>query len=153
VLKGINLNVSGGEVLALIGPAHSGKSTFLRTLNRMYQPGGQLTAGSVRLNGEDIYSPQCDVVQLRKRVGMIFPKANPFPMSIFANVAYGPRIHGLHDRREIARIVEESLKQVGLWEEVRDDLGRSALQLASGQQQRLCIARVLALPSEVLLLD
>ncbi|MDD3243076.1 MAG: phosphate ABC transporter ATP-binding protein PstB [Eubacteriales bacterium] len=153
-LKDITLPVPKGQVTALIGPSGCGKSTFLKTLNRMNDlVDGVRVAGLVTLDGEDIYAPDYDVVGLRKRVGMVFQKPNPFPMSIFDNVAYGPRIHGQRDKKALREIVESSLKGAALWDEVKDRLNKSALSLSGGQQQRLCIARVLAVGPEVLLMD
>ncbi|HHW39561.1 MAG TPA: phosphate ABC transporter ATP-binding protein [Syntrophomonadaceae bacterium] len=154
VLKNIQLNVALHRVTALIGPSGCGKSTLLRTLNRMNDliPGVTIK-GTVLLDGEDIYSANVDVVNLRKRVGMVFQRPNPFPKSVFENVAYGPRRHGVRDRKRLAEIVEESLRKAALWNEVKDQLYKSALQLSGGQQQRLCIARALAVEPEVLLMD
>lgn len=152
-LRGIDLQLPAGTVTALIGPSGCGKSTFLRALNRMNEViAGSRVAGKVLLDGEDVYAPRVDVEELRKRVGMVFQRPNPFPMSIWDNVAYGPRIHGLR-RRELRERVEQSLRAAALWDEVRDQLHRSALQLSGGQQQRLCIARALAVEPEVLLMD
>jgi len=153
VLQGISLAVSKGEVVALIGPTGSGKTTFLRTLNRMNPEEDLKLEGTVHFAGENIYSPTCNVLQLRRRVGMIFPNPNPLPMPIFDNVAYGPRLHGIKERAKLAQIVEESLTEVGLWHELNRNLDSSALKLPKGQQQRLCIARTLAVDSEVLLMD
>jgi len=151
-LKNINIDVVENSVTALIGPSGCGKSTFLRTLNRMNDLiDGVKIDGSITLEGLDI--KKYDVIELRKRVGMVFQKPNPFPMSVFENVAYGPRIHGIKDKRKLAEIVERSLKGAALWEEVKDRLHKSALGLSGGQQQRLCIARVLAVEPEVLLMD
>lgn len=153
-LHDVNISVPIHQVTALIGPSGCGKSTFLRTLNRMNDlvPGIKIQ-GSVAFDDEDIYSGNCDVTELRKRVGMVFQKANPFPMSIYDNVAYGPRIHGIKNREKLDKIVEESLRGAALWDEVSDRLKKSALGLSGGQQQRLCIARALAVKPEVLLLD
>lgn len=153
-LHDVNISIPTHQVTALIGPSGCGKSTFLRTLNRMNDlvPGIKIQ-GSVTFDDEDIYSGNCDVTELRKRVGMVFQKANPFPMSIYDNVAYGPRIHGIKNRVELDKIVEESLRGAALWDEVSDRLKKSALGLSGGQQQRLCIARALAVKPEVLLLD
>lgn len=151
-LKNINLDVAQNAVTALIGPSGCGKSTFLRTINRMNDLiDGVKTNGSIALDGLDIN--KYDVIELRKRVGMVFQKPNPFPMSVFENVAYGPKIHGIKDKRKLSEIVEKSLKGAALWEEVKDRLHKSALGLSGGQQQRLCIARVLAVEPEVLLMD
>ncbi len=153
-LVDINLDIPANQIVALIGPSGCGKSTFLRTLNRMNDTIDDVRAqGKVLLDSEDIYGKDIDVVQLRKRVGMVFQRPNPFPMSIFDNIAYGPRIHGQRDRTSLSQVVEASLKQAALWDEVRDRLNQSALSLSGGQQQRLCIARVLAVESEVLLMD
>ncbi len=153
-LKNIELDMKQKEITALIGPSGCGKSTFLRTLNRMNDlvPSVKIE-GSVTLDGQNIYEKNVDVVDLRKRVGMVFQSPNPFPMSIFENVAYGPRIHGIKDKNKLKEIVERSLKQAVLWEEVKDNLNKSALSLSGGQQQRLCIARVVAVEPEVLLMD
>ena len=143
-LKNINLNIQEKEITAFIGPSGCGKSTLLKTLNRMNDlvEGCRIT-GSVQLDGEDIYG-KIDVNKLRKRVGMVFQKPNPFPMSIFDNIAYGPRTHGIHSKSRLNEIVEKSLKDVAIWDEVKDRLNKSALGLSGGQQQRLCIARALA---------
>lgn len=153
-LKNINLKITAHEVTALIGPSGCGKTTFLRILNRMNDliPGGKIE-GRVLLDGEDIYNPAVDVVELRRRVGLVFQQPNPFPKTIYENVAYGPRIHGIKKKSYLDEIVEESLQQAALWEEVKDRLKDSALSLSGGQQQRLCIARVLAVRPEVLLMD
>ncbi|HUV84701.1 MAG TPA: phosphate ABC transporter ATP-binding protein PstB [Methanosarcinales archaeon] len=151
-LKNINLDVEQNAVTALIGPSGCGKSTFLRTINRMNDLiDGVKMNGNIALDGLDI--KKYDVIELRKRVGMVFQKPNPFPMSVFENVAYGPKIHGIKDKRKLSEIVERSLKGAALWEEVKDRLHKSALGLSGGQQQRLCIARVLAVEPEVLLMD
>jgi len=155
VLEGVNLQIRPNQVTALIGPSGCGKSTFLRSLNRMNDiiPGTRVE-GSVRIDGQDIYAPSVDVVDLRRRVGMVFQKSNPFPKSIFDNVAYGLRINGLTGSREELRgRVEASLKAAALWDEVKDRLQASALALSGGQQQRLCIARALAVEPEILLMD
>jgi phosphate transport system ATP-binding protein len=153
-LKDINLDIFANRITAVIGPSGCGKSTFLRCLNRMNDLiDGVRVDGEVLLDGVNIYRPDVDVVALRRRVGMVFQKPNPFPKSIFDNVAYGPRIHGIRDKRTLQEIVERALKDAGLWEEVKDRLHRSALELSGGQQQRLCIARVLAVEPEVILLD
>ncbi|MDI6871082.1 MAG: phosphate ABC transporter ATP-binding protein PstB [Bacillota bacterium] len=153
-IKNVSLDLYPRSVTAFIGPSGCGKSTFLRALNRMNDliP-GVTTQGRILLEGEDIYAPGVDVVNLRKRVGMVFQRPNPFPMSIFDNVAYGPRIHGVTDRDRLSAIVERSLTAAALWDEVKDRLHKSALDLSGGQQQRLCIARLLAVDSEVLLMD
>jgi phosphate transport system ATP-binding protein len=153
-LKNVSLAIPTHCVTALIGPSGCGKSTFLRTLNRMNDliPSVRVT-GEVLYQDKDIYGSDIDVTDLRRRVGMVFQKANPFPMSIYDNVAYGPRLHGVRRRDDLDAIVEKSLKDAAIWEEVRDRLKTSALRLSGGQQQRLCIARALAVEPEVLLLD
>lgn len=153
-LKKISLDIDSHTVVALIGPSGCGKSTFLRTLNRMNDliPGVKIE-GEVLIDGENIYHPNTDVVMLRKRIGMVFQRPNPFPMSVFENVAYGPRIHGQKNKAKLAEIVEKSLVSAALWDEVKDRLGDSAMGLSGGQQQRLCIARLLAVEPEVLLMD
>ncbi|QXT37608.1 phosphate ABC transporter ATP-binding protein PstB [Sphingomonas sanguinis] len=151
----ISIDVDMDHVIAFIGPSGCGKSTFLRTLNRMNDtiPSARVS-GDVRLDGQDIYAPEMDVVQLRARVGMVFQKPNPFPKSIYENVAYGPRIHGLAtSRSEMDAIVERSLTRAGLWNEVKDRLSESGTALSGGQQQRLCIARAIAVDPEVILMD
>jgi len=155
VLKGVNLDIRGQRISALIGPSGCGKTTFLRTLNRMNEliPTAR-TEGEVVVAGQSIYQPQVDVVDLRRRVGMVFQRPNPFPMSIYDNVAYGVRLHRLADSRAaLDQRVEQSLHQAALWDEVSADLGKSALELSGGQQQRLCIARTLAVGPEVILMD
>lgn len=153
-LRDINLDIYANRITAVIGPSGCGKSTFLRCLNRMNDLIESVKVeGQVLLDGVNIYENSVDVVTLRRRVGMVFQKPNPFPKSIFENVAYGPRIHGIKDKRKLQEIVERALKDAGLWEEVKDRLNRSALELSGGQQQRLCIARVLAVEPEVILLD
>jgi len=153
-LRNIAIEIPPNNVTALIGPSGCGKSTFIRTLNRMNDLIDNVEIdGEVQIDDVDIYGKQVDVVELRKRVGMIFQKSNPFPKSIFDNVAYGPRINGMHDRKALAEIVETSLKRAAIWDEIKDDLKRSALALSGGQQQRLCIARALAVDPEVLLMD
>ena len=153
-LKGVTLDVLPNQVTALIGPSGCGKSTFLRCLNRMNDLiAGTRLVGRVVIDGEDIYSPGVDPVELRKRVGIVFQKANPFPMSIFENVAYGPRIHGTRKRAELEGAVEQCLTRAFLWDEVKDKLDHSALSLSGGQQQRLCIARTIAVEPEVILMD
>ena len=152
-LKGITLDIPAHEITALIGPSGCGKSTYLKTLNRMNDlVEGCRVEGEVKLEGEDIYKGM-DVNQLRKRVGMVFQKANPFPMSIYDNVAYGPRIHGVRSKAKLDMIVERSLRQAAIWDEVKDRLKKNALGMSGGQQQRLCIARALAVEPEVLLMD
>jgi phosphate transport system ATP-binding protein len=153
-LKNISAQIATNAITALIGPSGCGKSTFLRCLNRMNDLIENVTIdGQVLLEGADIYAKAVDVVELRQRVGMVFQKPNPFPMSIFDNVAYGPRLHGIKNRSELADVVESSLRNAALWEEVKDDLKKSALALSGGQQQRLCIARSLATKPDVLLMD
>ena len=153
-LKNINMNIQEKEITAFIGPSGCGKSTFLKTLNRMNDlvEGCRIT-GDVRLDGVDIYKDKLDVNVLRKRVGMVFQKANPFPMSIYDNIAYGPRIHGIRKKSQLDEIVEKSLRGAAIWDEVKDRLNKSALGMSGGQQQRLCIARALAVEPEVLLMD
>lgn len=153
-LFNVNTAIPTGEVTALIGPSGCGKSTYLRTLNRMCDTiDNTRVEGRVLLDGADIYAPSTDVVTLRKRVGMIFQKSTPFPQSIFDNIAFGPRLHGLKDKSELEQIVAESLQRAALWDEVKDRLNKSALGLSGGQQQRLCIARAIAVEPEVLLMD
>jgi phosphate transport system ATP-binding protein len=153
-LQDVHLNFYKNEVTALIGPSGCGKSTFLRCLNRMNDLISiSRVEGEILLDGADIYAPSVDVVNLRTRIGMVFQKPNPFPKSIFENVAYGPRVNGKRDRKYLAHHVEESLKRAALWEEVKDRLNSSALDLSGGQQQRLCIARALAVEPEILLMD
>lgn len=153
-LRAITLAIPENRVVALIGPSGCGKSSFLRTLNRMNDliPGARVQ-GKITLDGKDIYDPAVDVVLLRKRIGMVFQKPNPFPMSIYDNIAYGPRIHGEQSKAVLDDLVESSLRGAALWDEVKDRLGKSALGLSGGQQQRLCIARSLAVRPEVLLMD
>jgi len=153
-LNKINMNIEANTITALIGPSGCGKSTFLRTLNRMNDLIDSVSIkGNIYVDGENIYAPEADIVALRKRVGMVFQRPNPFPMSIYENVAYGPRIHGIKKKAILDEIVERSLTQAALWGEVRDRLGKSALGLSGGQQQRLCIARLLAVEPDVLLMD
>jgi len=153
-LHGVSMGMVENEITAFIGPSGCGKSTYLRTLNRMNDIiAGARLEGEVLLDGEDIYSPGIDVVEVRKRVGMVFQQPNPFPKSIFDNVAFGPRVLGMSRKADLDKIVEESLNAAALWNEVKDHLGRSALALSGGQQQRLCIARALAVEPEVLLMD
>lgn len=153
-LKDINLKMPERSVTALIGPSGCGKSTFLRSLNRMHDllPNVKIL-GNIRIDGEDIYAPESDVVLLRKRVGMVFQRPNPFPKSVYENVVYGPRIHGETKKSKLDEIAEASLRGAVLWDEVKDRLHKSALGLSGGQQQRLCIARLLAVEPEVLLMD
>ena len=152
-LKNVNLNLGANEITAFIGPSGCGKSTLLRSLNRMNDliPECKIT-GDIRLDGEDIYG-NMDVNLLRKRVGMVFQKPNPFPMSIYDNIAYGPRTHGIRSKAMLDEIVEKSLRNAAIWDEVKDRLKKSALGMSGGQQQRLCIARALAVQPEVLLMD
>lgn len=154
-IKGIDLDLMDKEVVAFIGPSGCGKSTFLRTLNRMNDTiKGCRVEGEVLLDGEDIYAPSVDVVMLRARVGMVFQKPNPFPKTIYENVAYGPKIHGLaRGRGDLDEIVEQSLRRAGLWDEVKDRLNQLGTGLSGGQQQRLCIARAIAVSPEVILMD
>lgn len=153
-LKDINIELPEHEITALIGPSGCGKSTFLRTINRMNDliPSVRIE-GSLLYHGEDIYAPNQDVTDLRKRIGMVFQKPNPFPMSIYDNVAYGPRTHGIRSKVKLDELVEESLRAAAIWDEVKDRLKKSALGLSGGQQQRLCIARALAVKPDVLLMD
>jgi phosphate transport system ATP-binding protein len=154
VLFGVSLSIAARQVTALIGPSACGKSTFLRILNRMNEVADETRLeGTVLIDGEDIYQPHVDLATLRRRVGMVFQHSNPFPKSIFENVAYGPRIHRVRGRDRLAGIVERSLRQVGLWDEVKDRLSKNALELSGGQQQRLCIARALAVDPDILLMD
>ena len=154
ILKDINININKNMVTSLIGPSGCGKSTFIRTLNRMNDLIDTFKMdGSVLLDGNDIYDPKVDVVDLRKKVGMVFQKPNPFPKSIFDNVAYGLRIHGVSDKDFIEQRVEGSLKEAALWNEVKEKLDKSAMGLSGGQQQRLCIARTIAVEPEVILMD
>ena len=152
-LKNVNMNIAPNEVTAFIGPSGCGKSTLLKSLNRMNDlvEGCKIT-GEILLDGEDIYG-NIDVNQLRKRVGMVFQKPNPFPMSVYDNIAYGPRTHGIHSKVKLDEIVEKSLRGAAIWDELKDRLKKSALGLSGGQQQRLCIARALAVEPEVLLMD
>ena len=153
-LKNINLDIYENQITAFIGPSGCGKSTYLKTLNRMNDLVPNVTInGKVWIDGEDIYDPKVDTTRLRKKVGMVFQQPNPFPMSIYDNIAYGPRIHGIKGKAELDAIVEKSLRGAALWDEVKDRLKRSALGLSGGQQQRLCIARALAVEPEILLMD
>ena len=153
-LKNINLDIYENQITAFIGPSGCGKSTYLKTLNRMNDLVPNVTInGKVLIDGEDIYDPKVDTTLLRKKVGMVFQQPNPFPMSIYDNIAYGPRIHGIKGKAELDAIVEKSLRGAALWDEVKDRLKRSALGLSGGQQQRLCIARALAVEPEILLMD
>ena len=155
VLKDISMNINKGEVTAFIGPSGCGKSTLLRCLNRMNDliPRAGLTQGEIRILGTDIYHPEVDVIELRKHVGMVFQKYNPFPKSIYENVAYGPRIQGVNRKSVLDEAVESSLRLAGLWDEVKDRLDSSGLGLSGGQQQRLCIARTIAVQPKIILMD
>ena len=153
-LFNINLSVTEKKVTALIGPSGCGKSTFLRSINRMNDIiDNTRIKGNLKIDGKNIYDDDVDVVALRKQAGMIFQKSNPFPKSIFENIAYGPRIHGINDKAVLTEIVEKSLKSAALWDEVKDRLNQNALGLSGGQQQRLCIARALAIEPEIILMD
>ena len=153
-LHKINMDIKKNSITALIGPSGCGKSTFLKCLNRMNDLIDYVKIeGTIKLNDKDIYSPDLDVTDLRKKVGMVFQQPNPFPMSIYDNIAYGPRVHGIRSRKKLDEIVETSLKQAYIFEEVKDILHKSALSLSGGQQQRICIARALAVKPEVLLMD
>ena len=153
-LKGIDMDIPEQNITALIGPSGCGKSTFLKTLNRMNEliPGVKIT-GSVQYRGQEIYAPEVDVTRIRRQIGMVFQKPNPFPMSIYDNIAYGPRTHGIRKKAELDEIVEKSLRGAAIWDEVKDRLKSSALGLSGGQQQRICIARALAVEPDVLLMD
>ena len=153
-LTNINIEIPEKSITALIGPSGCGKSTFLKTLDRMNDliPDVKIT-GSVRYKGEDIFDPSVDVSELRRQVGMVFQKPNPFPMSIYDNIAYGPRTHGMKNKAKLDEIVEQSLRGAAIWDEVKDRLKKNALGLSGGQQQRLCIARALAVEPDVLLMD
>lgn len=153
-LKNINVQIYENAITALIGPSGCGKSTFLKTLNRMNDLVDQVKiTGQINIDGQNIYGSGTDTNLLRKKVGMVFQQPNPFPMSIYDNIAYGPRVHGIRDKKKLDRIVEESLRGAAIWEEVKDRLKKSALGLSGGQQQRICIARALAVEPEVLLMD
>ncbi len=153
-LKHINMNIEANHITALIGPSGCGKSTFLKTLNRMNDLVQDVKiTGSINYQGKDIYSPSTDVNELRREIGMVFQKPNPFPMSIYDNIAYGPRTHGIKNKAKLDEIVERSLRDAAIWDEVEDRLKKSALGLSGGQQQRLCIARALAVEPNVLLMD
>ena len=153
-LKGVSMNIPEKSITALIGPSGCGKSTFLKTLDRMNDlvPGVRIE-GEVKYNGQDIFAPSVDINELRREIGMVFQKPNPFPMSIYDNIAYGPRTHGIHNKAELDEIVERSLRDAAIWDEVKDRLKKNALGLSGGQQQRLCIARALAVEPKVLLMD
>ena len=153
-LKNVNIAIPGESITAFIGPSGCGKSTLLKSINRMNDlVEGCRVDGLIALDGEDVYAPETDVNLLRKRVGMVFQKPNPFPMSVYDNIAFGPRTHGVKAKLELDRIVERALRQAAIWDELKDRLGKSALGLSGGQQQRLCIARALAVEPEVLLMD
>jgi phosphate transport system ATP-binding protein len=154
-LHGISLEIQAGMTTAFIGPSGCGKSTLLRCLNRMNDlvERTKITSGRIKVMGHDIHHPEVDVIELRKRVGMLFQKYNPFPKSIYDNVAYGPRVQGMKDKEELDFLVEQSLRRAALWEEVRDRLDQSALGLSGGQQQRLCIARTIAVNPSIILMD
>ena len=153
-LKNINMDIHSNAITALIGPSGCGKSTFLKTLNRMNDLIDNVRiTGQVTLDGEDIFDRNMDVTMLRKRVGMVFQQPNPFPMSVYDNIAYGPRVHGIKNKAKLDEIVEESLRGAAIWDEVKDNLKKSALRLSGGQQQRICIARALATTPEVILMD
>ena len=153
-LKDVNMDIQENAVTAFIGPSGCGKSTFLKTLNRMNDlVDGVRIDGKVLLDGEDIYDPSVDTTILRKKVGMVFQQPNPFPMSIYDNITYGPRVHGIRDKKRLDQIVEESLRGAAIFDEVKDRLKKSAMGLSGGQQQRICIARALAVQPEVLLMD
>ena len=153
-LKGITMDIAENQITAFIGPSGCGKSTCIKTLNRMNDlVAGCRITGKVSIDGEDIYDPRTDVTLLRKRAGMVFQKPNPFPMSIYDNIAYGPRVHGVRNKRQLDEVVEKSLRGAAVWEEVKDRLKSSALGMSGGQQQRLCIARALAVEPDILLMD
>ncbi len=153
-LKGVSMDIEENKVTALIGPSGCGKSTFLKCINRMNDLVENVKIeGSILLDGDDIYAPKVDLTLLRKRIGMVFQSPNPFPMSIYDNVAYGPKVHGVKSKQRLDEIVERSLRGAALWDEVKDRVKKSALGLSGGQQQRLCIARALAVEPEVLLMD
>ena len=153
-VKDVNLGIEPNKITALIGPSGCGKSTVLRSLNRMNDtvPGARLT-GSVLIHNENIYKNDTDLIELRRKVGMVFQRPYPFPMSVYDNIAYGPRMHGINDKKALDEIIEHSLQQSALWQEVKDKLGQHAYELSGGQQQRVCIARALAVEPEILLLD
>ncbi|MDD7280496.1 MAG: phosphate ABC transporter ATP-binding protein PstB [Erysipelotrichaceae bacterium] len=153
-LKNINMDIRKNSITALIGPSGCGKSTFLRTLNRMNDlVDGVKIEGSIKIEGQEIYDKNYDTISLRKKVGMVFQQPNPFPMSIYDNIAYGPRVHGIKDKKTLDKIVEDSLRQAAIFDEVKDSLKKSALGLSGGQQQRICIARALAVHPDILLMD
>ena len=153
-LKNINMDIKKNSITAFIGPSGCGKSTFLRTFNRMNDLIDSVRIeGSIKIDGKEIYDKNTDTISLRKKVGMVFQQPNPFPMSIYDNIAYGPRVHGIKDKKTLDKIVEDSLKQAAIYDEVKDVLKKSALGLSGGQQQRICIARALAVQPEILLMD
>ena len=152
-LKKININIKENEITAFIGPSGCGKSTCLRTINRMNDFYNCKISGEVLIDGENIYNPDIDVTSLRKEVGMVFQRPNPFPMSIYDNIAYGPKVHGIKKKEKLNEIVEKSLKDVFLWDSVKDVLNKNAMDLSGGQQQRLCIARAIAVNPQVILMD
>ncbi len=153
-LKDVNMDIKEKAITAFIGPSGCGKSTFLKTLNRMNDlVEGVRIEGNINIDGQDIYGKDVDTTLLRKKVGMVFQQPNPFPMSIYDNIAYGPRVHGIKDRKTLDKIVEDSLRGAAIWDEVKDRLKKSALSLSGGQQQRICIARALAVEPEILLMD
>lgn len=153
-IKNANLDIPANEIMAFIGPSGCGKSTLIKSLNRMNDliENCKIT-GKILIDGEDIYAPGVDVNALRKRVGMVFQTPNPFPISIYDNIVYGPRVHGLRNRARLDEIVEDSLRKAAVWDELKDELRKNALQISGGQQQRLCIARALAVEPEILLMD
>ncbi|MBI0583496.1 MAG: phosphate ABC transporter ATP-binding protein [Methanomassiliicoccus sp.] len=153
-LKNVSMDIEEKRITAIIGPSGCGKSTFIRTLNRMNDTiPSCMVKGSIKVDGTDIYDPEVDVTQVRRRIGMVFQKPNPFPKSIYENVVFAPRIHGIKGKKELDAIVERSLRRAALWDEVKDRLDRSAYDLSGGQQQRLCIARALAIEPEIILFD
>lgn len=153
-LKDVNMDIKEKAITAFIGPSGCGKSTFLKTLNRMNDlVEGVRIEGNINIDGQDIYGKDVDTTLLRKKVGMVFQQPNPFPMSIYDNIAYGPRVHGIKDRKTLDKLVEDSLRGAAIWDEVKDRLKKSALSLSGGQQQRICIARALAVEPEILLMD
>ncbi|MHA1237896.1 MAG: phosphate ABC transporter ATP-binding protein PstB [Candidatus Odinarchaeia archaeon] len=153
ILKNITLPIKKNKITAIIGPSGCGKTTFIRVLNRMCDLDGARVQGEVLIDGKNILSPNVDLLELRRKIGMVFQKPNPFPKSIYENVAYGPKIHGIRNRYKLRQIVKRSLEMAALWDEVKDRLRQSALSLSGGQQQRLCIARALAVEPEILLMD
>ncbi len=153
-LKNVNMDIEGKRITAIIGPSGCGKSTFIRTINRMNDTIPSCSVkGSIKVDGNDLYGEDIDVTQIRKRIGMVFQKPNPFPKSIYENIVFAPRIHGVRDRKALDAIVERSLRRAALWDEVKDRLDKSAYNLSGGQQQRLCIARALAVEPEIVLFD